>query len=147
MPSLSIACVTVARIGYDRPLMVTRSKATVIDPFRSMWPALVTALTTPRMTEPAGTSTWLFSSRRSTSVVASNLSSTCAVPELSEFCSRTSNSVPTGNSSGFWIYTVPAGADGSIDRESLERASVDRVPGVEYEPVASPRARMRMFSI
>src|SRR5436190_903881 len=65
IPSLSIACVTVARIGYDRPLMVTRSNATVIEPFRSMCPALFTELTTPRMTDPAGTSTRSFSSLRS----------------------------------------------------------------------------------
>ena len=72
-----------------------RSKASVRLPLRSRRPALLTELTTPRITEPAGTST-RSSWRRSTIVVASNRSSTCAVAELSAVCSRTSNSVPTG---------------------------------------------------
>jgi hypothetical protein len=44
MPSLSTACVTVPRIGYERPLIVTRSNATVILPVRSVRVALVTEL-------------------------------------------------------------------------------------------------------
>ena len=52
------AWVTVARIEYVRPSIVKRSKSSVIDPFRSMpRPAGVTELTTPRITDPAGTST------------------------------------------------------------------------------------------
>jgi hypothetical protein len=49
------------------------------------------------MTDPDGTNTRP-STAKSTSVVASNRSSTFAVPELSEFNSRTSISVPAGTS-------------------------------------------------
>ena len=110
MPSLSIACVTVARIGYERPLIVMRSNATCMLPLRSMRPALFTELTTPRASDPAGTTTRPSASLRSTTVVASNRSSTCEVAELSGDWSRTSNSVPTATSLGFCVRpAVPAG--------------------------------------
>ena len=70
-------------------------------PLRSVRVASLTELTTPRITDPAGTMTRPRSSRRSTIVVASKRSSTCEVLELSGFCRRTSNSVPTGISFGF----------------------------------------------
>ena len=74
-----------------------------------MCPAFLTELTTPRMTEPAGTST-RSPFIRSTIVVASKRSSTCAVAELSIFSRRTSNSVPAGTSFGFDVRpTVPEG--------------------------------------
>ena len=57
MPSLSSACVTVARIGYDRWLIVKRSNDTVSRPVRSRRVALVTDVTVPRIVAPAGTST------------------------------------------------------------------------------------------
>jgi hypothetical protein len=65
------------------------SNDTVRLPLRSVRVARFTELTTPRITEPAGINT----SRptdRSTIVVASNRSSTCAVSELSVLCKRTS---------------------------------------------------------
>src|SRR5688572_32499440 len=64
-------------------------------PLRSVRLALSTDRTTPLTTEPAGISTRL-PLYRSTTVVASNRSSTCAVSELSCDCSRTSISWPDG---------------------------------------------------
>ena len=58
-------------------------------PFRSVREARFTELTTPRIIEPAGISTSL-PRYKSTAVVASNRSSTCAVPDVSSFCSLTS---------------------------------------------------------
>jgi hypothetical protein len=124
--------------------MVTRSNATVIEPFRSVRVALFTELTTPRIVEPAGTSTRLRSSRRSTMVVASKRSSTCAVFELSVLASRTSNSVPTGISLGFCERpTVPTPEVGDDDGRSSPMPTPD---GVDLLSAASPRARLRMLS-
>jgi hypothetical protein len=129
--------------------MVTRSNATVIAPLRSRRPAFVTPLTIPRITDPAGTTTRPLASRRSTSVVASKRSSSCAVAELSELCSRTSNSVPTGTSSSLDRPIVDVGAERvSGERESGHGSSAGRLPGGGvYPPVDSPRARDRMFSM
>jgi hypothetical protein len=71
-----------------------------------------TAVTTPRITEPAGI-TMRPLALTSTRVVASNRSSTCVVPEFSGACSRTSSSVPDGIS-----IDPAAGADdgaGAVD--------------------------------
>src|SRR5687767_6008084 len=95
MPLPSMASVTVPRNGYERPLTVTWSKLTVSRDVRLVRVPGSTAVTTPRITEPAGITTRPLTFR-STSVVASNRSSTCAVPELRAFCRRTSISVPGG---------------------------------------------------
>ena len=89
----------------------------------------VTEFTTPRITEPAGTSMRPFRSY-GTIVVASKRSSTRAVPEFKRDCSRTSNSVPTGISVG------------------LSRSSATGLREVEDDAGAgSPRAWVRSRSI
>ena len=74
-------------------------------------PALSTSLTTPRTTEPAGTSTRP-SCSRSTTVVVSKRCSTAAVSELNVVRSRTSTSCPAGIVPGADSLTVagPLGA-------------------------------------
>ena len=60
-------------------------------PVRSMFPAFVTLLTTPRTMEPAGIR-MVFPCITSTAVVASNRCSVVAVARLSAVCNRTSSS-------------------------------------------------------
>ena len=91
----SSALTTFARMLYVHPLAVSRSNVTVRLPRRSIREARSTLETTPRSSEPAGTSKRSFS-YRSITVVASKRSSTIAVSELSSCCSRASSSVPTG---------------------------------------------------
>ena len=93
------------------PLTSSRSNVSVSEPSRSTRPALSTSLTTPRMTEPAGTSTRP-SCIRSATVVVSKRCSTVAVSELNVVRSRTSTSCPAGIVPGAESFTVagPLGA-------------------------------------
>src|SRR5258706_985262 len=80
------------------------------------------------MTEPAGITVRPLM-LRSTSVVPSNRSSTCAVPEFSVFVSRTSISVPAGTS------TFAAVVVDVVVREVDEDVEDELPDGVEDEPV------------
>ena len=114
-------------------------------PVRLVRVAGSTALTTPRITAPAGTSVRP-SITRSTSVVASKRSSTFVVPELSTFDRRTSSSVPAG------ISRLVEVRDGrSVDGAGAGAGSGGSgVPGAGVlvaVPAAVPRARLRTPSI
>ena len=111
--------------------------------FRWVIVVFVTELTTPRMTEPAGIIIRSFS-RKSTSVVASNRSSTNAVAELSDCDRRTSSSVPTGIS----VRDV----DDDDDRlelllDALLDEVVERVVGRAWSRTVSMRSRMSKYSV
>src|SRR5262245_45435165 len=84
----------------------------------------------------------------STRVVASKRSSTCAVPEFSGVCRRTSISVPEG------ISIEPADAaavedDGDVDDAWVRGATAEDTGADEDDEVAgaSPRARERRSSM